>query len=94
MKEEKSFNTVLIIVTIVSGILVFAFNKKKIEVIEAEREKELEEEKKREREFDEKFKKFAPPEELSIWYNLKLLFKKFSNENDTENKEKDKEGKE
>jgi len=94
MKEEKSFNTVLIIVTIVSGILVFAFNKKKIEAIEAEREKELEEEKKREREFDEKFKKFAPPEELSIWYNLKLLFKKFSNENDAENKEKDKEGKE
>lgn len=94
LKEEKTFNTVLIIVTIVFGILVFAFNKKKIEVIDAEREKELEEEKRREKEFDEKFKRFAPPEELSIWYNLKLLFKKFSSENENENKENDKNGKE
>jgi len=94
LKDEKSFNTFLIIATIIFGILVFAFNRKKVGEIEAERAKELEEEKKREKEFDEKFKKFAPPEELSIWYNLKLLFKKFSSESDTENKENEKNGKE
>ena len=73
---NKNINTIVIVLTIIFGVMVFAVNRKKIDSIEEEKQKELEEEKQRLKEFDEKYGHLKPPEKYSLWYNIKLLFKK------------------
>ncbi len=80
-KSNKTFSTVIIVLTIITGLIMFIFNKKEIQTTDEElKEKnrpdnENYENNSNENQIDDKLAKFKPPVELSLWYNIKLLFK-------------------